>query len=1084
MRYTKNAITQLKRQYRSVLLKCAMINAALLMATSVASAKIYQPDYETNPWFGPVYIDGEEGYGYSEGVNIPEQSDYWVMPPHFNSAVFDVNSLMNFSTFTNETAGSTVNAADHLDNMGSFINNGSVNTPLLNNNGTFTNKGTVAITAAERMEPTKTDAIDLEPEIIEIGDLPMNINLYNNGTFYNGAELITKIDGNEVDMTATPDFSSMPSDPSEWTMPKKYEYTLKGANSGKIVGPIVNQARDYDYDDDYYIGDYSDMTPETASNPMTQQMNGGLFFNSGEIEGDIYNDGNFYNGVEYAMTVTMPEEGAESQVPTTEVKWSGNNKASIVADTIVNGEYGHYYSFHGMERRGLYNGGKIKADTIENHSVLHNGEINLMYELEYSGSYYDDDEEPIALPETVYFDGAEIEAKTISNTGTIFNAGKITGNVENLGYRSGIYLADGTVDGNVISANRNDRLSIADADSESLYGYVATYNGKNEVTGSVETEGVYALHGSDLTIGGDVNTEVLYAGYPWYFYRWSDMKEFPETNVTLGGALTAKNVLVLDNATLTLGGNAQVDELYTMSIEEGDRMSPKSLEESEGLSLPPSAPSRIDVGTNTLEAGYAVFGEKSILALTVKSEKEFGKVVAGNFEIADGATLEVTVLPGFSKKNTEYELQLLEIDESKEIPMTTDPITLSDDDESSDGDEEETGFNKFTDSFLGEDGNTIKNNMFEIKRVDDNGKYSFTQVRNASELVDGELSKMAAAWVDDDDMTTPASSEVQEELAKIAQNGDAGEFAAALRALAPNNTPVTQAVSSAVSGRVFGNVAAHLSKPKSGLSSGDALNGVDAWGSVYYGKTKLDDRADGVYGFDADSKGVTVGVDKQVTSSVKLGLGLQYDESDVNAFKRDVDVSTTAVFGYGEYRPNNWFVSGIAAYGRSDYDEKKYVGSKTVKANYAADMYAVQGLTGYDFATRYADFTPSAGLRYNYTKRHGYEDGANQKISGSNSDVLTGVVGLKAAKNYGAFRPSVYVNFTYDMVSDREKVSIGLPNGSGYTISGKRLNKFATEAGAALEYNCGDWTFTANYDYVGRKHFNSHMGMLTAKYSF
>jgi hypothetical protein len=54
-----------------------------------------------------------------------------------------------------------------------------------------------------------------------------------------------------------------------------------------------------------------------------------------------------------------------------------------------------------------------------------------------------------------------------------------------------------------------------------------------------------------------------------------------------------------------------------------------------------------------------------------------------------------------------------------------------------------------------------------------------------------------------------------------------------------------------------------------------------------------------------------------------------------------------------------------------------------------------------------------------------------------------------------------------------------LPNGSGYTISGKRLNKFATEAGAALEYNCGDWTFTANYDYVGRKHFKSSSGKKT-----
>ena len=122
-----------------------------------------------------------------------------------------------------------------------------------------------------------------------------------------------------------------------------------------------------------------------------------------------------------------------------------------------------------------------------------------------------------------------------------------------------------------------------------------------------------------------------------------------------------------------------------------------------------------------------------------------------------------------------------------------------------------------------------------------------------------------------------------------------------------------------------------------------------------------------------------------------------------------MDVETAAVFGYSEYRPNNWYVSGVAAYGRSDYDEKKFVGAKTIKANYKADLFGLQGMTGYDVITRYADITPNAGLRYNYIKRHGYEDGANQKISGSNSDILTGVVGLKAAKSYGGFRPSAYV---------------------------------------------------------------------------
>ena len=91
---------------------------------------------------------------------------------------------------------------------------------------------------------------------------------------------------------------------------------------------------------------------------------------------------------------------------------------------------------------------------------------------------------------------------------------------------------------------------------------------------------------------------------------------------------------------------------------------------------------------------------------------------------------------------------------------------------------------------------------------------------------------------------------------------------------------------------------------------------------------------------------------------------------------------------------------------------------------------------------------------------------------------------MRAAKNYGAFRPSAYVNFVYDMISDRDSATVNLKNGSSYNVSGKRLNQFGVEAGAVLEYKCGDWDFAVNYDYAGRKRFNSHTGMLTAKYNF
>ncbi|MBR6355757.1 MAG: autotransporter outer membrane beta-barrel domain-containing protein, partial [Alphaproteobacteria bacterium] len=381
------------------------------------------------------------------------------------------------------------------------------------------------------------------------------------------------------------------------------------------------------------------------------------------------------------------------------------------------------------------------------------------------------------------------------------------------------------------------------------------------------------------------------------------------------GSVSAEKLSILPNSSLTVGGNIDVKNLFVGVDEQVERMMPQSVTDDEGIvsncgpmtkcvimptPISPVQTPRLDIGNNTATAEYASFTADSTLALTVNSEKDYGKVVAGAFDIEEGAKLEVTVLPYFSEPGKEFTLQLLAVDE--------DLLTV----QSDDNDEDAEGFNNFSEDYIGADGeDVIANNMFEIKRIDDEGNYSFKQIKKAEDIIDPtpipspapmpQYSGMAKAWLSDGPMTTPGSIGMQQLLANTAQHKSAREFKDTLIALAPNDAPVAQALATKTMGHVFSGVGAHLSKPKSGLSSGDALNGVSAWGSTYYGQTKLDDRAGDAYGFDADSKGVTVGADKQITPSTKLGLGLQYDKSDIDAFRADVDVETIAAFGYGEF---------------------------------------------------------------------------------------------------------------------------------------------------------------------------------------
>lgn len=166
------------------------------------------------------------------------------------------------------------------------------------------------------------------------------------------------------------------------------------------------------------------------------------------------------------------------------------------------------------------------------------------------------------------------------------------------------------------------------------------------------------------------------------------------------------------------------------------------------------------------------------------------------------------------------------------------------------------------------------------------------------------------------------------------------------------------------------------------------------------------------------SRGVISGGDKKLDNHVKVGVGFQYNDSDIDGFRRELEVDTLTGFIYGEYRPSDWFINGAFSYGRSDYKEKKYAFGKKFENKYDADTYSMQVLTGYEF--KYV--TPEVGARYYHIKRYGYEDGMGQKVSVSNMDSLRGVLGLSSSHEFGIFIPEVIEQY-YDQSSHLANMS-------------------------------------------------------------
>ena len=256
-------------------------------------------------------------------------------------------------------------------------------------------------------------------------------------------------------------------------------------------------------------------------------------------------------------------------------------------------------------------------------------------------------------------------------------------------------------------------------------------------------------------------------------------------------------------------------------------------------------------------------------------------------------------------------------------------------------------------------------------------------------------------------MKTSAGANTQAKAAanvlnNLSQN-DSKAYVEALTAVAPEVAPMVQKTQSETANLVFGAVSTRLtggsvSTGGEGMSSGDNIfERAAMWVQGLFNHSKLDDTSK-AYGFDADSSGVAMGAEKYINDDVKVGLGYAYTNTDIDGFMRDTDVDTHTAFVYGEYKPSNWYVNGIMSYGWSDYEESKNVAGVGVKADYDAETFGLQAMTGYDMQVKGLGLTPEVGLRYVHISQDGYTDSADQKVSSSDSDILTGVIGAKVSK--------------------------------------------------------------------------------------
>lgn len=546
---------------------------------------------------------------------------------------------------------------------------------------------------------------------------------------------------------------------------------------------------------------------------------------------------------------------------------------------------------------------------------------------------------------------------------------------------------------------------------------------------------------------------------------WADIDgdgslNFKNSNALLDGNVTGSNLSFDANHSLSNAISGTIGDLASLNVNSGLLNYDKQTGKITDLNIKDGA--GLNIGTKTVNATSVDFADNSSLNFQVSGLDNHGKIVADDITIGTtGTNLNLTLDTGVLAKDK------------------TETFTILD-----------------SSNITGAFANLSKNARYEFVDNGD-GTFDITGKATASDVVvnaggNANNAGTAAAW--DNSMPAQASAtakSVQGALNNLSQTNPQA-YVAALTALAPEANGATASTSVEGANQVFGAVGTRLSGgsvsgSKQGMSSGDNyLDKGAMWVQGLFNKAKLDK----ANGFDSDSNGLAFGAEKQINDDVKLGVGYAYSNTDIDSIGRKTDVDTHTAIAYGEYKPSNWYVNGIATYSWGSYDENKNVAGLGVKSKYDVDSIGLQAMTGYDFNTNIAKITPEVGMRYVNIKQDGYKDSADQRVASKTDDVWTGVAGVKLAKDFAlengmTITPEARFALTYDMTQADSASVVTLANGSVYSADASPLKRFGQEVGLGLTADVND-NVELNVGYEGkfRSDYTDHTGMFNAKYKF
>ncbi|WP_108812147.1 autotransporter domain-containing protein [Sphingorhabdus sp. Alg231-15] len=268
------------------------------------------------------------------------------------------------------------------------------------------------------------------------------------------------------------------------------------------------------------------------------------------------------------------------------------------------------------------------------------------------------------------------------------------------------------------------------------------------------------------------------------------------------------------------------------------------------------------------------------------------------------------------------------------------------------------------------------------------------------------------------------------------------------------------------------------------------------WGQIFYRNADRDADSLSALGYDADTIGFTLGLDKSIGETAKVGILLNYADIDIDAnglAGAQTDVNSYQISAYAGLDFGAAFVNAELGYSFNDVESSRTAVGALVTGESDADGVIASLSTGYRLETGGFTLTPSAGLRYAGLSQDSFTEtgGLGLTLDADKTEFLEATLGLQLAGKVDETKdlsivPFANIGYSYDLIGDGVGINSSFNGGlDSFRLTAGESSQSRFDLGAGLDLvNKNGLSIGAEYRGRFASDYQSHSGGIKVRFAF